>query len=318
MIIDKCITIKISTSNKKHFLSLNYCDIKIGDELIVLVSELKTGSEIKIKVKCDICGNEKYLKYRTYLKSLKNHNIYACSTKCSSIKNKKTKLEKYGSENYYNIEKYKNTCIKKYGVEFGLQSDKIKEKTKRTKLEKYGDENYNNIDKNRKTKLEKHGDENYNNRIKFKETNIKLYGVEYYPNVEKYKKTFYEKYGCENPQQDLNIFTKTQKSSCLLKRYKNLYYRGTYEFDFLENFYDKLQIENGKSIKYEYENKQKTYHPDFYLPDYNLIIEIKSDYTYNKDLNKNLEKQKACLQQGYNFIFIINKNYNDFIESYFV
>ena len=29
-------------------------------------------------------------------------------------------------------------------------------------------------------------------------------------------------------------------------------------------------------------------------------------------LEKNLAKQKACIDQGYNFIFIINKNYNEF------
>jgi hypothetical protein len=48
------------------------------------------------------------------------------------------------------------------------------------------------------------------------------------------------------------------------------------------------------------------------LPEYNLIIEIKSDYTFNKELKKNLSKQKACLDQGYDFIFIVNKDYTEF------
>ena len=52
----------------------------------------------------------------------------------------------------------------------------------------------------------------------------------------------------------------------------------------------------------------------FYLTDYNLIVEIKSSYTYECELEQNLLKQKACLEQGYDFIFIINKNYDEFNE----
>jgi hypothetical protein len=52
-------------------------------------------------------------------------------------KQKKTKKEKYGSENYNNTEK-----------------------SKITKFEKYGDENYNNLEKQKKTILNKYGKEN--------------------------------------------------------------------------------------------------------------------------------------------------------------
>jgi hypothetical protein len=45
---------------------------------------------------------------------------------------------------------------------------------------------------------------------------------------------------------------------------------------------------------------------------HSIIIEIKSTYTYNKDLEKNIAKQDACVQQGFNFIFIINKDYSNF------
>ena len=51
------------------------------------------------------------------------------------------------------------------------------------------------------------------------------------------------------------------------------------------------------------------YFPDFYYKEKNLIIEIKSTYYYNKYLNKNLAKQEACISQGYNFIFIIDNDY---------
>jgi len=67
-----------------------------------------------------------------------------------------------------------------------------------------------------------------------------------------------------------------------------------------------------KPIPYLYENKNKYYHPDFYYKHLNLIIEIKSNYTYNKELNKNLSKRKSCIEKGYKFIFIIDKKYNEF------
>jgi len=66
------------------------------------------------------------------------------------------------------------------------------------------------------------------------------------------------------------------------------------------------------TIKYEFNNKEKVYYPDFYYQPLNLIIEIKSSYTFYKDLDKNLIKQKQCLDKGYNFIFIIDKKYDEF------
>jgi len=93
-----------------------------------------------------------------------------------SAKLKQTKMERYGDENYVNIEK-----------------------SKQTKMERYGDENYVNVEKNKQTKMERYGDENYNNREKFKVTNMKLYGVKYPIQSlffkDKQKNTFLERFG---------------------------------------------------------------------------------------------------------------------------
>jgi len=90
-----------------------------------------------------------------------------------------------------------------------------------------------------------------------------------------------------------------------------LHYQSTYELDFLNKYFNKYIIENGKSIYYIFNNEKRLYMSDFYLPEYNLIIEIKSSYTYNKELNKNLCKQNEALK-AYNFLFIINKDYTEF------
>lgn len=76
--------------------------------------------------------------------------------------------------------------------------------------------------------------------------------------------------------------------------------------------YYNQDLKNGPTIRFNFEDKNKIYFPDFYYEPLNLIIEIKSDYYYKKYLSKNLAKQKACLEQGYDFIFVINKDYSEF------
>ena len=44
------------------------------------------------------------------------------------------------------------------------------------------------------------------------------------------------------------------------------------------------------------------------------MIEIKSNYTFNKYFNKNILKQEATIKSGYNFLFIIDKKYDEFLK----
>lgn len=88
-----------------------------------------------------------------------------------------------------------------------------------------------------------------------------------------------------------------------------------------------LQLYNyliSSNIKFEYEsieikyistdNKQHVYTPDFYLSDYNLILEVKPKiYTTNKI---NQIKRKICIDLGYNFLFITENELSD-LNCYF-
>ena len=58
-------------------------------------------------------------------------------------------------------------------------------------------------------------------------------------------------------------------------------------------------------IWYNEDNIKHRYYPDIYIPKENLIIEVKSTFTYNRHLGKNLLKRQACLDAGYNFEFMI-------------
>lgn len=122
MILTETVKIKVNSKNIEYLKSKGYdCDLK--KEININTSDLTIGSHIIIKVKCDVCGTEKELKYQTYYKNYINCNFYSCSNKCS-------------------IEKFKMTSVEKYGVENPFQSDEIKNKIKKTNIEKYGVENY--------------------------------------------------------------------------------------------------------------------------------------------------------------------------------
>lgn len=55
------------------------------------------------------------------------------------------------------------------------------------------------------------------------------------------------------------------------------------------------------TIPYEFENKKHLYYPDIFIPSENLIIEVKSDYTLNKEFDRNKAKFDAVKELGFNF-----------------
>ena len=260
-----------------HYLNLGY-SCSHGQEVEVKIEDVAKTSKVKVDVICDYCGSKKLMKLCDYNMSISKGGRYSCK-KCYP-------------------QKIKENNIIKYGVESTNQLKEVKE-TKMIKLmQKYGVDNISKIsqDKVRKTKLKNHGNENYNNRDKAKMTTKKRFGF-------------------ENALQNKDLFEKQQKAGFVLKNYNNLRYRGTYELDFLimcEKL--KIKVEEGKSFRYYFESKKRIYHSDFYLPEYNLICEIKSNYYYNRYLQKNLLKKRTCEKKGFAFLFIIDKNYESLLK----
>ena len=135
-------------------------------------------------------------------------------------------------------------------------------------------------------------------------------------NVEKRKHTCFKNYGVQHALQNCDLLHKAQISSGTKKKYKNtkIWYQASYELDFLENYYERFkdEIERGPSIKYKFEKKNKIYHPDFYIPSLNLIIEIKGLYWHNKFKERDITKKKATIANGFNYIMILEKDYKEF------
>ena len=50
-----------------------------------------------------------------------------------------------------------------------------------------------------------------------------------------------------------------------------------------------------------FEGKKHRYYPDFYIPEENLIIEVKSQWTLDLHKDKNQAKFQAVKEAGFNF-----------------
>jgi len=146
MIISKDAEVILNSANFKHFYSLGYTDLKKGNKLVVPVEHLNRGSHVVVKVKCDVCGKEKDLMYRYYVKSLKKHDFYVCGSKCGRKKAEKTSINRFGvshfSKTLKSKEKVKKTCLEKYGVDNPSKNNDVQEKRKNTMLERHGVEYY--------------------------------------------------------------------------------------------------------------------------------------------------------------------------------
>lgn len=298
-ICEKCVLEKIKKTNLDRYGVTRYNNrekcIRTNKEKYG-VENVSQSEEIKDKKK------------ETNLKNWGVENVF--QSELIKDKMRETNLEKYGVEhplqNAELLEKSKQTCLKNNGVKFPTKSKRILKIRNKNNMNKFGVEHYTQTDE-------------YKMRVK--ETNFKKYGSEWYMSSDDFKgksiNTNLERYGVEYVMQNEDIFMKMQISGQKAKKHEEtgLYYRGTYEKDFLDLCYrENICIEQGIRLHYKHENKNVYYFSDFYLREKNLVIEIKSKYYYNKYLDMNLAKMKCTKKLGYKFIFIIDKNYDKFMK----
>ncbi len=282
MILDNYVNVEIKRANVRFYKEKYNC--KVGDFINIEIIDLPKGTELEVLVKCDICGMERMLMYRKYLKNINCYNYYSCSSKCSTDKKKLTFIEKYGVDNPNKSDiikvKKKLTCIEKYGVDNPNKCDIIKNKTKLTCIEKYKNCSY--------------------------------------VNSSEFKIIMNEKYGVDNPMMSYLINDKRIKTSFKINKFESVKYQGNYELDFLKYCKEKNIIVKRPNfnIDYVYLQEDRKYLPDFYIKELNLVIEIKSTYYFNLHKEINLSKMKSTIELGYEYILILDKNYNEFINYY--
>ena len=269
---------------------------------IDLSEKMNSGTIIQFQCKCN----------NHVQKSFKDIAYYGgafckeCCKKNKSEKIKRTCIDRYGVSNPSCIQEIKDkkeeTSMKKYGMH-PRKTDEVKEKCKQTCLAKY------NVDNPSKAATIKE---------KTKETCFERYGgypAESQKVKDKMNKTNMERYGCY-PSQTLEIQARIQQNG---KKYKSYMMPSgeirmvqgyeNYALDILVKNYKEEEIKSNRRdvprISYINNNKQKYYFPDIYIPHMNLIIEVKSEWTYRRSEEINKLKEDATLKQGYQFEFWI-------------
>jgi len=297
---------KISSSTYKKYLH-KYGPYNKNDIIMIKIEDLSDCSTIRVVAICESCGVENSIKYQNYLNQLKRGGYYCCA-KCS-------------------IEKNKITNQIRYGVDFPQQNADIFKKSTKTLNEKYGVDNISDVkevkDKKKETCLKNYGFVSYTKTLEYKkrvkDTCMEKYNVDNPSKFNEFKKKKIEttliNWGVENPTQSNFLFEKSQISGkkMILHENMDLLYRGTYEKDFLDYCYNnKIDVGKGPTIKFKFEGKNKVYHSDFYIKEKNMVIEIKSTFYYNRYLELNKTKEEETRNQGYEYLIIMDKNYDKF------
>jgi predicted AAA+ superfamily ATPase len=124
------------------------------------------------------------------------------------------------------------------------------------------------------------------------------------------------KYGVDSPLQNLTIREKWMKSCKNYKFYslpsgRQVKIQGfeNLALDILLKRYSEDQIvltkEHIPTFKYQRDGINHTYFPDVYIPHENLIIEVKSKYTFNLHKEVNILKMNSVKASGYLFKFMM-------------
>lgn len=221
------------------------------------------------------------------------------------------------------VEKTKQTNLAKYGVESTNSLDSVKEKKRQAYLEKYGVDHPLKVTEIKQSVASKNKANAKERLAKAKLTNLDRYGHENPSSSDeikdKRKEVMLDRYGVENPSQVLEFHNKKFASGYNSKEYtfpsgKTVLVQG-YEdraLDILLGHYHEDEIDVHDEVPtityYTPDGKEHRYFPDIHIPSENLIIEVKSQYTYNGFIGwyeVNLLKEQATKDAGYNFEFMI-------------
>lgn len=235
---------------------------------------------------------------------------------------KETCLVKYGFDHPMKNKEIKNkaeqTCLRKYGVKWAFTSQETYEKIKIYNLEKWGVDNCMKSKvfhlyyraKIIQTCMERYGTEWFVMSTTFADKMMEKYGSKYFVQTKEFKKQMIEKYGFEHALQNFELFKKAMGKSFSTKTYTmpsgKVYLVMGYEnhcldlllsmkkSDLVKDIYNEsnISLDNIPIIDYVDQNKTKRrYFPDVAIIDENKniikIIEVKSIWTLEKDLEKN-------------------------------
>lgn len=305
-------------------------DLTIGDYIHLYGSE-NLGKYRSGEFECKICGEtmssqtsikKKHLKDRHDIESVDNYNIEyeksICKCGCSNVADYSYERHRYNDYIREHVEVWNTGLTKDNHSSLQVISDKntgrvLGEEHRKIIIEKlrFWESNPDNL-KEKHLKTVKAIKAKYGTDNVFRLDRVK----------KQIKETNIEKYGFESPMQNPDIMDKSFKNMKKYDKYVDVngnecYLQGfdkyglkelLLEYDEKNIIIDKKQIPR---IKYFHNNKNRIYTPDFYLPGENILVEIKSDYIFNKEYIQNMRKFSFAIKNGYKLrlmIFDNNKN----------
>jgi nitrite reductase/ring-hydroxylating ferredoxin subunit len=291
MILEKQISIKSSNKVKGYYENLGYQNQ--DGFFLIKIEDLNPNSSYKVKVKCEVCGQEKKLAYHKYLLNKKRGGYYSCSAACGVQKMKMTNLQKYGHEcslhHEENIDKKKQTWLEKYGVDHPMKNDEIATKVSQKLQQKF--QNFDFIEKLKKENLKKCG-------YQYQLENPEL--------IQKIKANNLVNYRLQKKLTICTICHPIKSFTCSGVELQLL--------EFIQTNYMGEIITNSKQIIAPLEL-------DIYLPELKLAFEFNGLWWHN-ELNKepkyHLYKTEACEAQDIQLIHIYEDDWlykRDIVES---
>jgi hypothetical protein len=209
----------------------------------------------------------------------------------------------------------------------------IKKLAEKTLQEKYGVDNPMNLpgmaEKRKKHFFEKYGVENPSSHEQVKQKRIKTmmkkHGMAH--NFVNWQEKFFNKFGVHNPAHVPEIAEKLcynrfkKRKEYILSTGEVIYLQGyePYGFDYLKTLYQETQVQYRKrdmpELWYMWQEKTRRYYCDFFVPDDNLIVEIKSLFTLSRDLDIVKQKILSARTKGYNVLLLVFDRYGKVVLS---
>ena len=166
-----------------------------------------------------------------------------------------------------------------------------------------------------------------------RQTNLEKFGETCYTKTkacqDRIKATCLDKYGVEHPMQNADIFDKAQRTGLTYKTYtfpsgrqENVQGYEPLALDYLLKTYheDNIQVNRKEQPEIWYtdsENVKHRYFSDIYIPKANLIVEVKSLWTYRlgMELGKIPLQEQACKDEGFEYLRLVYNDKHQFVGN---
>lgn len=294
MLLTKVVSVRIM-GNVCQYYRRNNINVQYNKVNELPIELLNPQSHLIVDAKCDVCGKQVKIQYRRYNQSLSRGGYYTCSSKCAK-------------------DKYKNTMLRNYGVEFGPQSEVVKEKNRKTNLERYGATHFRKSE----TWMGKNSEREKELR---KKTIFDQFMVDNPSVVDQDDKHFLincEKHGVVPIKKGLFVNRKMNKCElCMLCNPLNPSISGQEVklFNYIDSIYPGEVIGSYRVNRFEL---------DIYIPNLNLGFEFNgihwhSDKYSKKD--KHIRKTRLFNEQGIKVIHIFEDDYrqrNDIVLGFII